>query len=634
MKKHTLIRQLLIGLSIIGFVILCTLLFAYRSLYNNAVVLSAQTNPSMQHTVYTAASDLLYASHIVLFFLCIIPCVYILFLWLLRKRFKLAFEHFNRSLDAIAKGEYVKLEHQKNDFSGFQRLKIVFNGMIDELIRRERAITKQNNTLSLYAAELEETQRIARICGFSYDIDAAVFTTHTTCFADELGRGLFHDIDGLMHIVRTEDRNLLRYAFDTCIATGTPIDISVRVTKGTKDIYIHIRATKKVCLNSSHMLIGTFQNITDVVSAQQKLDHLTKKQEALLHIPIIGFAYVEQKKFQWSNTAFDVMFGYASGGCLNQDPQMLCGETLFRDATMANGFVSRDMHISTTDVPTWLRVYATPIANNQNGYLLVVMDISRQKAMEENLHSLILVETEKRIAQEKIIMQQSKLAMMGEMISAIAHQWRQPLNALGLTIQDVFVAYKRDELTYHYLETFTKKSMDIIAKMSQTIDDFRHFFKPEQSKNTFYIKESIDGALAIIGPQLRLHGIAIHVQCGEQSTLYGYRSGFEQVLLIILANAQDAFDESKHTSPTIDIIVTKEEHAMSVHIIDNGGGIPPAIAERIFEPYFTTKQERNGTGIGLYIAKQIIETQMNGSLEVCNVTGGACFCILLPDNAS
>ena len=211
------------------------------------------------------------------------------------------------------------------------------------------------------------------------------------------------------------------------------------------------------------------------------------------------------------------------------------------------------------------------------------------------------------IKKDKILQEQSKLAAMGEMIGAIAHQWRQPLNALGLNIQLLIEDFEDNKIDEKYLEEFEQKQMETIKFMSKTIDDFRNFFKSDKEKSKFSVLQSINEVIFILSAQLNNHNIEISIK-GDDFEINGYKSEFNQVILNLINNAKDSILE-KGVEGKIEIILKNN----SIIITDNGKEIPDEIKDRIFEPYFTTKSEKGGTGIGLYMSKMIIE-RMGGEL--------------------
>ncbi len=253
-------------------------------------------------------------------------------------------------------------------------------------------------------------------------------------------------------------------------------------------------------------------------------------------------------------------------------------------------------------------------------------DITEQKLHEEHLQGLVQTEITKRLENERMLLQQSKMAMMGEMMGAIAHQWRQPLNSLGIKIQDVMVSHAVGELDDEYVREFQDSSMILIQRMSKTIDDFRNFFKPVDKKSDFDLKSAFEDSMNIIGVQLKSYGIGVGFVSDSSSLVNGYKGELEQAILIIMSNAQDKLLENKTKNPKIDISIKEiESSKIELSINDNAGGVPEEIIDRIFEPYFTTKFQMQGTGIGLYIAKEIVERHMNGKLTVQNANGGARF---------
>jgi signal transduction histidine kinase len=230
---------------------------------------------------------------------------------------------------------------------------------------------------------------------------------------------------------------------------------------------------------------------------------------------------------------------------------------------------------------------------------------------------------------EQMLVQQSRLAAMGEMIANIAHQWRQPLNMLALQAQELPIMLRAGQFNPQYLETSVQKMMEAISYMSRTIDNFRNFFSPGKEKVEFRVKETLDKTLSLLDVSLREAQITTKVVATSDPVVNGYPNEYSQVLLNILINAKDAFAAQELPDAAITIEVGTEEGKSVVVISDNAGGVPPDILHKIFDPYFTTKGPERGTGLGLYISKMIIEKNMDGSLTVENVNGGARFRIVL-----
>lgn len=257
---------------------------------------------------------------------------------------------------------------------------------------------------------------------------------------------------------------------------------------------------------------------------------------------------------------------------------------------------------------------------------------SLQKELEQQNNQLKQL-MKKQQEQEKMMIEQSKMAAMGEMINAIAHQWRQPLNALALYIQDIQGAYENNELNDAYIDNTVSQSMEQISFMSSTIDDFRQFFTPNKEKEQFSLIKQINKTIALLKPQLRAHVIEINIK-GDDCLILGYPNEFLQVSLNLINNAKDAIMECQEKKRDyqgfINIDTTIDAQNCQITYSDNGGGINESIIDKVFEPYFSTKFPQNGTGVGLYMVKEIIERHYKGSVRVHNADEGAEFVINIP----
>ena len=256
------------------------------------------------------------------------------------------------------------------------------------------------------------------------------------------------------------------------------------------------------------------------------------------------------------------------------------------------------------------------------------LNIDNYKELSKTLDDRVKQEIEKNRQKEQLLIHQSKMAGMGEMIGNIAHQWRQPLNALGLGVQKIKMLYDADMLTEEKFNQSVKKSNMLIKKMSETIDDFRNFFKVDKEKQNFRLEDAIDDTLELLDASLKINNIEVIVlHQDDDINIFGYKNELEQVLLNIVSNAKDALMENNIQNSKIEIKTLKLDDDILVNISDNAGGIPEDIIDRIFDPYFTTKEQGKGTGVGLYMSRTIIETNMNGSLSASNSENGAIFSI-------
>lgn len=255
----------------------------------------------------------------------------------------------------------------------------------------------------------------------------------------------------------------------------------------------------------------------------------------------------------------------------------------------------------------------------------LALSMDRQK--EEMSGRLLAIE---RLRQNELLMiQQNRLAALGEMLGYIAHQWRQPLNVLGLKLQEIGLSLELGGFSKELLEENIARSMEILQHLSRTIDDFRDFSTPETEKSSFLVDTVVAKTISLIVENFSGLGIAIAVSSSGEPQIIGFANQFSQVLLNIMMNAKDVFLEKKTVNPRITICSCAHDSGVVVTLTDNGGGIDAEILDKIFDPYFTTKALGKGTGIGLFMSKIIIEKNMGGRLSVRNVNGGAEFRIEL-----
>lgn len=269
------------------------------------------------------------------------------------------------------------------------------------------------------------------------------------------------------------------------------------------------------------------------------------------------------------------------------------------------------------DMLLYVQLHCFPYREEEEGrklYRTALVDITRLKEAEAKLRE-----------SERLLIQQTRLAAMGELLNNISHHWRQPLNVLGLKLQQLSMMQRMAALTAEDIDRGVKESMDIIKAMSSMIDRFRSFSTPDKDKSTFRVSQVIQNALSLVEENFRSHGIALEIRMAEDSEIHGYPNEFTQVVLSLLMNAKDVLVERNIIPAQIAVQSWAEGGRSVVTVTDNAGGIDEAIMAKIFDAFYTTKPQGKGMGIGLFIAKTIVESEMGGQLTVRNAGDGAEF---------
>jgi signal transduction histidine kinase len=252
------------------------------------------------------------------------------------------------------------------------------------------------------------------------------------------------------------------------------------------------------------------------------------------------------------------------------------------------------------------------------------------KNINKLLEDKIKKEIEKNREKDLLLMNQAKQAQMGEMLGVIAHQWKQPLAIINATCSNSILELMLDS----HSEEKSKRNYDFIIEqikfLRDTIDEFRHFFNPNKKKDTFYPNDMVDKVLHLIEKEFANKGVTITKEYSSTNEMVNYQNEIMHVILNICNNAKDAINEKGIKGGQIKISTKDEENKTIIEISDNGGGIPNDYIDKIFEPYFSTKGEKKGTGIGLNLSKMIIEDKCSGKLSVVNIESGAKFIIELP----
>lgn len=266
-------------------------------------------------------------------------------------------------------------------------------------------------------------------------------------------------------------------------------------------------------------------------------------------------------------------------------------------------------------------------------HLASFSDITELEEYKKTLEERIKAQVAENRRKDRMLHNQSKSVQMGEMLNMIAHQWRQPLNAISASAISVAMKFELGELQEDDIREHLAYIQWRVQKMSQTINDFMNFFKPDHERQQFTLDEVMKEIESLMMAQLQGRGIRLIYDEHDPILIHSYKKELAHVLINIIANARDAYEGKHMERKTIDIGLTlSQENETIITIQDHAGGIPLPIIDKIFDPYFTTKEQGKGTGIGLYMSKRIVCELLHGAIDVENSLDGAIFSIIFKNN--
>lgn len=403
---------------------------------------------------------------------------------------------------------------------------------------------------------------------------------------------------------------------------------------------------------SNEEVLWTITDITSRIEAQERLresEALLSNAEAISHIGSWEIVMDAHRSMKWSEEMFRI-YGedpLSFVPTLERFYNYLNSEDVprVRDITqkaLVSG-MSEELEYEITrkdGVKVFLNTYRKAIFDENSVALRLVgtsLDITRQKENErkiahlnETLHQEVKIQLEKLREKDKQLQYQSRLIQMGEMLSMIAHQWRQPLGAIAATTSLLSAKFMLEEMDKKEFCTEIAHIESYVAHLSKTIDDFRNFFKPMKEQEYISLEAVLEKTLTIAKPLLMGSHIRVEKNCNCNHPIYTFSNELAQVILNIIKNAEEALCAKTLKHPCIWLRTYEEEAFVFLEIEDNAGGIEEEIMDKIFEPYVSTKLENDGTGIGLCMSKTIIEEHCKGKLRVKNGKEGAIFTIMLP----
>ena len=394
---------------------------------------------------------------------------------------------------------------------------------------------------------------------------------------------------------------------------------------------IRIVHTKKVPIfdkdGEPKYLLGITEDITDIKKAREKekilLDLIDSSNNEfyLLKKDTLQFTYASKgamNNLQYTSEELQNMHSYDIVSGHTQEKLFEMHQPLIKGEVSQIFVESEHIRKDGTKYPVEVYLHCHNTLNNTEEFLAVVLDITERKENEKTIKD-----------QESMMIVQSGQAAMGEMISMIAHQWRQPLSVVSIVANTLLLDVELEELKEEHARKGLTSINEQVQYMSKTIDDFRNFFKPSKNIETEYVTKIIDEVLLIIAPTLEAKKINLRIECPKSIAIETRKSEMKQVIINILSNAKDAM-EGQNTEKTITIGVNELENDIIIAIANIGPHIPDNILNTIFDAYFTTKETSGGTGLGLYMSKSIMEKHLYGSIIGRNIDNGVEFVITIP----
>ncbi len=395
--------------------------------------------------------------------------------------------------------------------------------------------------------------------------------------------------------------------------------------------WVWIRDRGKTLYDSSGKAIRMLGTHTDITYEHKTQEELQKFQAILENAPISIVITDLDGAIEYVNPWFTKITGYTLKEAVGQNPRILKTEyhsseeydKLWSDITHDKAWSGIFENQKKNGEHYWESAIISPVHNAKGeviNYLGIKEEISKEVYLKQQLEE-----------KEEIMIAQSRHAAMGEMISMIAHQWRQPITVISMVANNLLADVEFDEVEAQSVQKSAKKVLLQTHHLSKTIDDFKNFFRPNKKLEIMLINDVIEENLGIIGKSLENNNIAVEKEYAVKTPIATYSRELLQVLINIFKNAKEALVENRVKDPVIMVRTHEDAQYVYISICNNGKGIDPEIVAKIYDPYFSTKDEKVGTGLGLYMSKTIIEKHLNGTIKAQNIKeGGVCFEISLP----
>jgi len=536
------------------------------------------------------------------------------------------------------------------------------NSQLSGIVGVSRDITQEYNFQYQFEESqhyLIEAQSIAHIGHWDWDI-----TSGELSWSDEIykifgykAQAFEATYEAFLQTIHPDDREMVSQAVNEAIEKHEKYDVYHRVILPNKEEKIVHELGHAIYDKDAKavQMIGTVQDVTHIHKMQNELQEQKEVFETMFEEASDGMLLLEEGRFTRCNDAvLKILRMSNKEDVLSIHPAEMSPE--FQPDGRASFEKAEEMmqkclnegshnfewvHIRSDGEEFWSEILLTRLyLNNKMSIHVSWRDISERKALEDNLKrsnenfKKLTKELDRKVDEQSAQMiKQSRMAQMGELLSMIAHQWRQPLSTVSAVSNAVkfkiSLSDKDDETS-----TFVYEQMGeieaLIQHLSSTIDDFRTLYKPDKKMQFVSVNEPIHRALKLLEGMIKQHEVRVVKEDVDEINVLMHPNEMMQVILNIIKNAVDNFISKGIENPSIMIEIFVDEKNVRIVVCDNGGGIKEEDLEKVFDPYFSTKEEKNGTGLGLYMSRLILQDHHQGKIEVHNSQEGACFSITLP----
>jgi PAS domain S-box-containing protein len=393
---------------------------------------------------------------------------------------------------------------------------------------------------------------------------------------------------------------------------------------------VYLLTVKSPLRDAEGNILGLVGNAVDVTSQYNTQREIAKLKSALDRSPISIMMTDIHGNIEYVNPNYTRISGYSLEELLGENPRIVkSGYTsdeqyrrMWKHISSGHIWSSDIRNIAKDGTYFWENSTILPTFNDGgevDGYIAFKLDITDKVNMQREL-----------MDKEELMVAQSRHAAMGEMISMIAHQWRQPITVIAMGANNMIADIELQDMNEDNFRLEARSILEQTQHLSKTIDDFRDFFRPNKDKEDVYINDIMSEAVGIIGKSLEHSNIALTIENTSTTTVKLFSRELLQVFMNLLKNAKEALVEHTPHERQITVTIQDASEKIITTICDNGGGIDEAIIDKIFNPYFSTKNEQTGTGLGLYMSKTIIDKHLHGSITPTSKDGTTCFEIIIP----